>query len=54
MEVLRAHGFSAAAFPGVTGTAAADLKQTDRQLEELGLDPQRTTQLPHDYRYPKN
>ena len=35
MEVLRAHGFSAAAFPGVTGTAAADLKQTDRQLEEL-------------------
>lgn len=30
MEVLRAHGFSAAAFPGVTGTAAADLKQTDR------------------------
>ena len=35
MEVLRAHGFSAAVFPGVTGTAAADLKRTDRQLEEL-------------------
>jgi transporter, CPA2 family (2.A.37) len=28
--------------------------EIDRQLEELGLDPQRTTQLPHDYRYPKN
>ena len=28
--------------------------EIDRQLKELGLDPQLTTQLPHNYRYPKN
>lgn len=28
--------------------------EIDRQLKELGLDPQLTTQLPHSYRYPKN
>ena len=29
-------------------------REIDRQLKELGLDPQLTTQLPHNYRYPKN
>ena len=28
--------------------------EIDRQLKELGLNPQLTTQLPHNYRYPKN
>ena len=29
-------------------------REIDRQLKELGLDPQLTTKLPHNYRYPKN
>ena len=36
MELLRPYGFSVVTFPGITGTAAANLKEIERQLEKLG------------------